>query len=138
MKRLASFIVLFVASSLLADPSPQTRSAIFAGGALLCFGIMLQTHSSAEIQAYWHSAGLAHAFWYTITAMMGCIGYGSVFLAAGMLMRNPIIPAAVLLGWEAINGFLPAIGPVLRARVVFRQSQRVATAEPDSGTRDAA
>ncbi len=84
-------------------------TVIFAGGALLCFGIMLQTHSSAEVQAYWHSAGLAHTFWYAVTAMMGCIGYGSVFLAAGMLMRNPIIPAAVLLGWEAINGFLPAI-----------------------------
>lgn len=84
-------------------------TVIFAGGALLCFGIMLQTHSPAEVQAYWHTAGLAHAFWYTFTAMMGCIGYGSVFLAAGMLLRNPIIPAAVLLAWEGINGFLPVI-----------------------------
>jgi hypothetical protein len=24
-------------------------------------------------------------------------------------MRNPIVPAAVLLGWEGINGFLPEI-----------------------------
>jgi len=24
-------------------------------------------------------------------------------------MRNPIIPAAVMLGWESINGFLPAL-----------------------------
>ncbi len=84
-------------------------TVIFAGGALLCFGVMLQIHSPAEVQAYWHSAGMTHAFWYTIAAVLGCIGYGSVFLAAGMLMRNPIIPAAVLLGWEAINGFLPAI-----------------------------
>src|SRR5689334_25442721 len=36
MKRLASLIVLFVASSLLADPSPQTRTAIFAGGCFWC------------------------------------------------------------------------------------------------------
>jgi methionine-S-sulfoxide reductase len=36
MKRLASFIVLFVASSLLADPTPQTRSAVFAGGCFWC------------------------------------------------------------------------------------------------------
>src|SRR6266513_742971 len=36
MKRLASFIVLFVASSLLADPAPQTRSAVFAGGCFWC------------------------------------------------------------------------------------------------------
>ena len=70
---------------------------------------MLQTHSSAEIQAYWHSAGLAHAFWYTITAMMGCIGYGSVFLAVGLYIRNPIIPAAVLLAWEGASGVLPHV-----------------------------
>jgi hypothetical protein len=37
------------------------------------------------------------------------VGYGSVFLAAGLLLRNPILPAAVLLGWEAINGFLPVM-----------------------------
>jgi hypothetical protein len=84
-------------------------SVIFAGGTLLCFGVMLQTHGAAEVHAYWHSVGMAHAFWYTITAVMGCIGYGSVFLAAGMLLRNPIIPAAVLLAWEGINGFLPEI-----------------------------
>ena len=83
-------------------------SVIFSGGALLCFGVLLQTNSPAEVQAYWHSAGLAHAFWYAAAAVLGCIGYGSVFLAAGMLMRNPIIPAIVLLGWESINGFLPA------------------------------
>jgi methionine-S-sulfoxide reductase len=36
MKRLASFFVLFVASSLLADLSPQTRTAVFAGGCFWC------------------------------------------------------------------------------------------------------
>jgi len=36
MKRLASFIVLFVASSLLAEPSPQTRTAVLAGGCFWC------------------------------------------------------------------------------------------------------
>jgi ABC-type transport system involved in multi-copper enzyme maturation permease subunit len=82
---------------------------IFVGGTLLCFGIMLLMHNSSEVQAYWHAAGWAHAFWYAITAALGCVGYGSVFLAAGLVLRNPIIPAAVLLGWEAINGFLPTI-----------------------------
>ena len=39
--------------------------------------------------------------------MLGCVGYGSIFLAVGLYVRNPIIPAAVLLGWESINGILP-------------------------------
>jgi hypothetical protein len=80
---------------------------IFTGGALLCFGVMLWTHDPIEVQTYWQTAGMAHIFWYAVAAIMGCIGYGSVFLAAGLLMRNPIIPAAVILGWESINGFLP-------------------------------
>jgi hypothetical protein len=37
------------------------------------------------------------------------VGYGAFFLAAGMLFRNPLLPAAAMLGWEAINPFLPAL-----------------------------
>jgi hypothetical protein len=39
--------------------------------------------------------------------MLGCIGYGSVFLLMGVLFRNPIFPAAAILIWEAINSFVP-------------------------------
>jgi F5/8 type C domain-containing protein len=82
---------------------------VFAGGALLCFALMIWPHEPVEVQSYWQSAGMAHAFWYTIAATLGCIGYGSVFLAAGLLLRNPIIPAAVLLVWESINSVLPEL-----------------------------
>jgi hypothetical protein len=50
---------------------------------------------------------MGHAFWYAAAAVLGCVGYGSVFLAAGLYVRNPIIPAAVLLVWEGANGILP-------------------------------
>jgi len=39
---------------------------------------------------------------------LACVGYGSVFLAMGMFLRNPIIPAAGVLLWEAIASILPA------------------------------
>ena len=82
-------------------------SIIFAGGALLCFAVLMGFHDSVGVRAYLGNAGIRHLFWYVTASVMGCIGYGSVFLAAGMLLRNPIIPAAVLLGWESINSFLP-------------------------------
>jgi hypothetical protein len=82
---------------------------IFAGGALLCFGIMVWSHNPVEVQAFWQSSGIEHAFWYALAAVLGCVGYGSVFLAAGLLMRNPIVPAAIILAWEGINGFLPEL-----------------------------
>jgi NedA-like, galactose-binding domain len=84
-------------------------AVIFAGGAVLCFALMMWPHDSVEVQTYWQGSGLPHAIWYTVAAGLGCVGYGSVFLAAGLLLRNPIIPAAVLLAWESINNFLPEI-----------------------------
>ena len=50
---------------------------------------------------------MAHAFWYAAAAALGCVGYGSVFLAIGLYVRNPILPAAVLLAWEGAAGILP-------------------------------
>ena len=82
-------------------------AAIFGGGALLAFMAMVWPHDAVEIQAYWNAGGMAHAFWYAAAAVLGCIGYGSVFLAVGLYVRNPIVPAAVLLAWEGINGILP-------------------------------
>jgi hypothetical protein len=84
-------------------------SLIFTGGALVCFGAMLWPQETAELQAYWQQHGPSHLFWYAASAALACVGYGSVFLAAGLLVRNPIIPAVVLLGWEGINGFLPGM-----------------------------
>jgi len=60
-----------------------------------------------ELQAYWAAGGMGHLFWYGAAAALGCVGYGSVFLAIGLYVRNPIIPAAVLLAWEGASGVLP-------------------------------
>jgi hypothetical protein len=84
-------------------------AVIFGGGALLAFAAMLWPHDSVEVQAYWNAGGMRHLFWYAAAASLGCLGYGSVFLAVGMYVRNPILPAAVLLAWEGINGILPHV-----------------------------
>jgi len=80
---------------------------IFGGGALLTLAAMIWPHDAVEVQAYWNGGGMGHVFWYAATAALACVGYGSVFLAVGVYIRNPIIPAAVLLIWEGANGILP-------------------------------
>ena len=80
---------------------------IFGGGALLAFAAMIWPHDAVEVQAYWDAGGMAHAFWYAAAAALGCVGYGSVFLAVGLYVRNPIVPAAVLLAWESGSHVLP-------------------------------
>jgi hypothetical protein len=84
-------------------------AAIFGGGALLAFTAMIWPHDPVELQAYWNAGGMSHAFWYAAAAAFGCVGYGSVFLAVGLYVRNPIIPAALLLAWEGAAGILPHV-----------------------------
>jgi hypothetical protein len=84
-------------------------AVIFVGGALLAFAAMVWPHDAVEVQAYWNAGGMAHAFWYAAAAALGCVGYGSVFLAIGLYIRNPLIPAVVLLAWEGISGILPHV-----------------------------
>jgi hypothetical protein len=82
---------------------------IFSGGAALAFAAMVWPHDAVELHAFWQAGGMAQAFWYVSAAALGCVGYGSVFLAFGLFVRNPIIPAAFLLGWEGIHGMLPQV-----------------------------
>jgi len=84
-------------------------AAIFGGGALLAVAAMTWPHDPVELQAYWNAGGVGHVFWYGATAALGCLGYGSVFLAVGLYVRNPIIPAAVLLAWEGASGIFPHV-----------------------------
>ncbi|MCY3838236.1 MAG: ABC transporter permease [Gammaproteobacteria bacterium] len=55
-------------------------------------------------------AGLsvAEMLQYLGITLLGCTAYGAVFLLFGTLFRNPILPVAGLLGWEALNFLLPS------------------------------
>ena len=61
-----------------------------------------------ELYLY-HNRGLEHAAIYLGVTVLACVGYGAFFLVAGMMFRNPILPAAAILIWEGINPFLPAV-----------------------------
>jgi len=61
-----------------------------------------------EIYLY-QNHGLANSAAYLGVTALACLGYGAFFLAAGMLFKNPIVPAAAILIWETMNPFLPAL-----------------------------
>ena len=83
---------------------------IFGGSTLLMFPAIFWHHGRELMSAYMFAGpGMSHLASYFAAAVLACIGYGSLFLASGVLFRNPLIPAAGLLIWESINGFLPAI-----------------------------
>jgi ABC-type transport system involved in multi-copper enzyme maturation permease subunit len=105
--------------------APIRREVLMAGKfltglivaiATFCLSIVLQFialyahYDWTTMQEYLvRGHGLWHLAAYVGVTALACVGYGSVFLAAGIFMRNPIIPAATILVWEAANPFLPAV-----------------------------
>ena len=70
-----------------------------AGGPEILFDQLGSLHGLGELASY------------LLVTSLACVGYGAVFLVAGVLMKNPIVPALAILGWETINALLP---PVLK------------------------
>ena len=87
-------------------------AGLIATSAIFCLSTLgqlafLYMHWQPAQRAEYTSMSTDTAAYVGVTAL-ACLGYGSVFLAAGMLVRNPLIPGAVILLWESINGILPA------------------------------
>jgi len=53
--------------------------------------------------------GLGNLMAYLGIVVLGCAGYGAVFLVAGLFFKNPVVPAAVFWVWELANPVLPSV-----------------------------
>jgi ABC-type transport system involved in multi-copper enzyme maturation permease subunit len=102
--------------------APVRREVLLAGkylAGLAATVVIFTTSTALQLLAmFWHfdnqalgdylrGPGAGHIASYLGVTVLACVGYGSVFLAAGLLFRNPIIPAATVLVWEGANVFLP-------------------------------
>jgi ABC-2 family transporter protein len=81
---------------------------IFGAGTSLQFPAMLAQFDHKVVMDFMADPGWRELAEYLGITVLGCVGYGSLFLAAGLLFRNPVIPAAVILLWESASLFLPA------------------------------
>lgn len=85
-------------------------SIIFVASELLQIVVFNAQFSPNVRELYlFHNHGLEQAAAYLGVTVLACVGYGAFFLAAGMLFRNPILPAGAILVWEALNPFLPPL-----------------------------
>ena len=71
------------------------------------FALYLHFSSTVRQDYFYHGHGLDHLAAYLGVTVLASIGYGGVFLAAGVLFRNPLYPTVIVLVWEAISGFVP-------------------------------
>ncbi len=64
---------------------------------------------SQSVRFFTDGIGLNHLLTYAGITMLACVGYGAFFLVVGLFIRNPIIPALLLYGWEWLNFLLPPL-----------------------------
>jgi ABC-type transport system involved in multi-copper enzyme maturation permease subunit len=62
---------------------------------------------SESVRYFFDGPGMTQLLTYVGITILACIGYGAFFLVVGLFIRNPIIPAVLLYGWEWINFLLP-------------------------------
>src|ERR1039458_2292459 len=97
---------------------PDAAAARTAGGRQVRCGpgdgavsfLLIGRHCGAAYTDYiLHGPGLSQLGSYMLVTALACVGYGAVFLMSGILFRNPMIPAAVVMVWENLNPFLPTV-----------------------------
>ena len=64
---------------------------------------------SQSVRYFTEGKGLTQLLTYAGITVLACLGYGAFFLFIGLFVRNPIIPAVLLYGWEWLNFLLPPL-----------------------------
>ena len=89
-----------------------TSMILFTSTTVISMLLLYFPHFYSQSARYFtEGRGLSQLLTYAGITMLACLGYGAFFLVVGLFIRNPIIPALLLYGWEWINFLLP---PVLK------------------------
>src|SRR5436309_4511468 len=87
-----------------------TSIVLFTAVTVACMLLIFFPHAyAASTRFFLDGAGMGQLLSYAGITMLACVGYGAFFLVVGLFIRNPIIPALVLYGWEWINFLLPPL-----------------------------
>ncbi len=92
--------------------------AVFALATAALFAFTFVPWGVGELFRFlFQGPGLGNLVAYTGIAVLGCAGYGAVFLLMGLFFRNPVVAAVIIWGWEAINFLLPPL--LKKVSVIF-------------------
>jgi ABC-type transport system involved in multi-copper enzyme maturation permease subunit len=87
-----------------------TSMILFTGTTVIAILLLYFPHFySQSLRYFTEGRGLSQLLTYAGITMLACVGYGAFFLVVGLFVRNPIIPAVVLYGWEWLNFLLPPL-----------------------------
>lgn len=87
-----------------------TSIILFTGLTVVAMLLLYLPHfGSQSVRFFLEGQGMSQILTYAGITMLACVGYGAFFLVSGLFIRNPIIPALLLYGWEWLNFLLPPL-----------------------------
>jgi ABC-type transport system involved in multi-copper enzyme maturation permease subunit len=87
-----------------------TSIVLFTGTTVVAMLLLYVPHFySQSLRYFTEGRGLSQILTYAGITILACVGYGAFFLVVGLFIRNPIIPALLLYGWEWLNFLLPPL-----------------------------
>jgi ABC-type transport system involved in multi-copper enzyme maturation permease subunit len=90
---------------------------LFVGSTVASLFLLHMHHGGQGVRHLLFGAGAGQLVAYAGASALACLGYGAVFLAIGLMMRNPIVPALLIWVVEQANPYLPAL--LKKASVIF-------------------
>jgi ABC-type transport system involved in multi-copper enzyme maturation permease subunit len=106
-----------------------TTILLFEAALLGCFYFIYGRFGSAGAAYVFEGPGLRQLGAYALVIALGALGYGAVFLGLSLVFKNPIVPGALLLGWETITPILPRSLQMLSVTFYLKQLYPVPFAE---------
>ncbi len=86
-----------------------TAVFFFGSAVALSFFFMYGAYGKGGSDYIWHGPGGHQFAMYLLITVLACFGYGALFVAFSMTVKNPIVPGIIVMGWEGINPILPSL-----------------------------
>ena len=87
-----------------------TSIVLFCGLTIAAMLLLYVPHFWSESMRFFlEGQGMTQILTYAGITALACLGYEAFFLVVGLFIRNPIIPALLLYGWEWLNFLLPPL-----------------------------
>src|SRR5947209_3587600 len=97
-------------------------AVFFFGLSVLLSFTLIYGHFGPAGKAYvFNGPGLGQLMSYLGVTALACVGYGSLFVALSLLIRNPILPGAAVLVWETFHPVFPSMLQKLSIMFYLRQ-----------------
>ena len=108
-----------------------TSATLFGLGVFGSFSVMYGHFGPAGQYYLFNGPGMGQLIAYLGVTVLACVGYGAIFLALSLLLKNPIVPAVLVFGWESFSGVLPTV--VQRLSVTYYLKQLCPVSVPAPG-----